>query len=103
MKDNVWFVKPGTKELVTPYERYEAATPIVTAQPFTVSMVAAVVAEDLDGWFRGGNDSSGLEGIDRCDRGKDGAGERNREDGSPETLLAEMARRGGCSRLGDSM
>jgi hypothetical protein len=56
MKDNVWFVKPGTKELVTPYERYEAARPIVTAQPFTVSMVAAVVAEDLDGWFRGGND-----------------------------------------------
>jgi len=56
MKDTVWFVQPKSKELVTPYELHQGSDRILAAQPFTVSMVAAVVAEDLDGIFRGKND-----------------------------------------------
>lgn len=56
MKDAVWLVKPDTKELVTPYEEQAGCKRLVAASPFTVSMVAAVVAEDLDGIFRGRND-----------------------------------------------
>ncbi|MBU4320889.1 MAG: hypothetical protein L6246_01840 [Thermodesulfovibrionales bacterium] len=56
MKDAVWLVSPDTKELVTPYEEQPKCKRLVAAQPFTVSMVAAVVAEDLDGIFRGKND-----------------------------------------------
>jgi hypothetical protein len=56
MKDKVWLVKPDTKELVTPYELHEGSERILAAQPFTVSMVTVVVAEDLDGIFRGKND-----------------------------------------------
>lgn len=56
MYDNIWLVLPGTKELVSPYELYPKSKPIKAAQPFTVSMVAVVVAEDLDGIFRGRND-----------------------------------------------
>ncbi len=56
MKDQVWLVKPGTNDLVSPYELYEGSKRIVEAQSFTVSIVTAVVAEDLDGFFRGNND-----------------------------------------------
>ena len=56
MKDAIWLVNPDTKELVTPYEEQPKCKRLVAAQPFTVSMVAAVVAEDLDGIFRGKND-----------------------------------------------
>lgn len=56
MKDTVYIVNPETKELVSPYEVLPKTTRLAAAQPFTVSMVAAVVAEDLDGIFRGDND-----------------------------------------------
>jgi len=56
MKDAIYIVNPETKELVTPYEELPKAKRIVAAQPFTVSMVATVVAEDLDGFLRGKND-----------------------------------------------
>ncbi|MBN2243072.1 MAG: hypothetical protein JW793_10310 [Acidobacteria bacterium] len=56
MKDQVWLVSPDTGKLVTPYGEHPKCRKIVAAQPFTVSMVAAVVAEDLDGIFRGDND-----------------------------------------------
>lgn len=56
MKDTVYIVNPETKELVSPYEDLPKPARLVAAQTFTVSMVAAVVAEDLDGFFRGDND-----------------------------------------------
>ena len=56
MKDAVWLVNPDTHELVTPYAEHPKCKRIAPAQPFTVSMLAAVVAEDLDGIFRGKND-----------------------------------------------
>lgn len=56
MKDNVWFVLPKTKELVSPYELQFKSKAIEAAQPFTASMVNVVVADDLDGIIRGKND-----------------------------------------------
>jgi hypothetical protein len=56
MKDTVFIVNPETMELVSPYEDLPKPSRLVAAQTFTVSMVAAVVAEDLDGIFRGDND-----------------------------------------------
>lgn len=56
MYDNLWLVLPQTKDLVSPYEVHEKSKRIEAAQPFTVSMVTVVVAEDLDGILRGKND-----------------------------------------------
>src|SRR5262245_22946024 len=56
MFDNVWLVLPESKDLVSPYELYEPSRVILTAQPFTVTMVTMVVAQDLDGFLRGKND-----------------------------------------------
>ena len=56
MFDNVWLVLPESKDLVSPYELYETSRVILTAQPFTVTMVTVVVAQDLDGFLRGKND-----------------------------------------------
>ena len=56
MFDNVWLVLPGKKDLVSPYELYDTSSVIVAAQPFTVTMVNVVVAQDLDGFLRGKND-----------------------------------------------
>jgi hypothetical protein len=56
MFDNVWLVLPRTKDLVSPYQLYPASRPIKASQPFTVSLVSVVVAEDLDGFLRGKND-----------------------------------------------
>jgi hypothetical protein len=56
MNDSVWFVPLKTEELVSPYERHAGAAAIESAQPFTVSLVTVVVAEDLDGFLRGRND-----------------------------------------------
>jgi len=56
MFDNMWLVLPGSKALVSPYALYPESKPIEAAQPFTVSMVSVVVAEDLDGFLRGNND-----------------------------------------------
>jgi hypothetical protein len=56
MEDNIWFVLPKTKELVSPYELTSDSKLIESAQPFTASMVTVVVAEDLDGILRGKND-----------------------------------------------
>jgi len=56
MMDSVWLVLPKTKELVSPFELYDASKPIETAQPFTISLVSAMVTEDLDGILRGKND-----------------------------------------------
>lgn len=56
MEENIWLVLPSTYELVSPYKLYDKSRPIKAAQPFTVSMVTVVVAEDLDGVLRGKND-----------------------------------------------
>ncbi|MBO0797194.1 MAG: hypothetical protein J2P31_00065 [Blastocatellia bacterium] len=56
MVDNVWLVLPESKDLVSPYELYQTSKVIVAAQPFTVTMVNVVVAQDLDGFLRGKND-----------------------------------------------
>ena len=56
MFDNIWLVLPKTKDLVSPYDIYEESKRIEAAEPFTVSMVTVVVAEDLDGILRGSND-----------------------------------------------
>lgn len=56
MYNNVWIVLPNHKDLVSPYELYQESQLIQAAQPFTVSMVTVVVAEDLDGILRGEND-----------------------------------------------
>ncbi|WP_194791847.1 hypothetical protein [Pseudomonas sp. UFMG81] len=52
--DNVWLVLPGTTELVSPYEL--KSKPIKAAQAFSVDVVTAMVAQDLDGFLRGRND-----------------------------------------------
>lgn len=56
MKDNVWFVPRGTQDLISPYESSSESTLIQSAQPFTVSLISTVIAEDLDGILRGDND-----------------------------------------------
>lgn len=56
MIDNIWLVLPKKDELVSPYELYETSKRIPAAQPFSVTMTNAVVAQDLDGFFRGKND-----------------------------------------------
>jgi hypothetical protein len=56
MKDTIWLVDPNTKELVTPYEEHPSCRRLQAAQPFTVSILALVVAVDLDGFMRGDND-----------------------------------------------
>jgi hypothetical protein len=56
MKDKLWFVPPGSKELKSPYETDFAAKRIGSADPITVTLRSAMVAEDLEGLFRGDND-----------------------------------------------
>jgi hypothetical protein len=56
MFDNVWLVLPGTKDLVSSFEIHPNSKPIRAAQPFSVSLVTVVVADDLDGILRGKND-----------------------------------------------
>jgi hypothetical protein len=56
MFDNIFLVLPKSKDLVSPYELYDTSKVILAAQPFTVTMVNVVVAQDLDGFLRGKND-----------------------------------------------
>lgn len=56
MIDNIWLVLPNKEELFSPYGLYETSKRIPAAQPFSVTMTNAVVAQDLDGIFRGKND-----------------------------------------------
>lgn len=56
MHDTIHMVLPGTRDLVSPYLIHEASRPIRTADCFTVSVDTVVVAENLDGFFGGGND-----------------------------------------------
>ena len=56
MLESVWLVDPTTKKLISPYDEHPKCKKIVAAQPFTVSIVSAVVAEDLDGFMQGNND-----------------------------------------------
>jgi hypothetical protein len=56
MKDSIWFVLPGTDELVSPYSIYDNSKRIEAAQKFSATMVTTVVGEDLDGFLRGNND-----------------------------------------------
>lgn len=56
MIDSIWLVLPGTDELISPYSVYEKSKRIEAAQAFSVTMVSAVVGEDLDGFLRGKND-----------------------------------------------
>lgn len=51
-----FYIPPSTKTLISPYESHPKGKLIPVAKPFTVSMLAAVVAEDLDGFLRGKND-----------------------------------------------
>lgn len=56
MNDNIWLVLPKKDELVSPYDLYDTSKRIAAAQAFSVTMTNAVVAQDLDGIFRGKND-----------------------------------------------
>ena len=56
MMESVWLVDPETKNLVSPYEVNPKCKKLKAAQPFTVSILSAVVAEDLDGFLQGNND-----------------------------------------------
>jgi hypothetical protein len=56
MTDNIWLVLPKTDALVSPYDLYDTSQRIAAAKPFSVTLTNAVVAQDLDGIFRGRND-----------------------------------------------
>jgi hypothetical protein len=56
MAENVWFVPWDGEQLLSPYTPHPGAAPIQAAQPFTVSLLSIVVAEDFEGFFRGKND-----------------------------------------------
>jgi len=56
MKDNVWFVAPGSERLESAYEAHPEAKRIENAQAFTAEHKTVMVAEDLEGFLRGGND-----------------------------------------------
>jgi hypothetical protein len=51
-----YLVEKDTGNLVSPFKYYEWTKPVVAARPFSATLVSAVVAEDLDGIFRGEND-----------------------------------------------
>lgn len=51
-----WFVLPKSDELVSPYDLYDSSVMITAAQSFSVTVISAVIAQDLDGIFRGKND-----------------------------------------------
>ena len=56
MVDNIWLVLPKTTQLISPYELYDSSQRIPLASPFSVSLINAVISDDLDGLFRGDND-----------------------------------------------
>lgn len=56
MFNTYYLVEKETGKLVSPYKYYDWTSPIPAAQPFSASVVSTVVAEDLDGVFRGKND-----------------------------------------------
>ncbi|MFB3818221.1 MAG: hypothetical protein ACE147_11205 [Candidatus Methylomirabilales bacterium] len=56
MPDNVWFVPWDGEQLLSPYTSHAGAAPVQAAQPFTVSLLSVVVAEDFEDFFRGKND-----------------------------------------------
>ena len=51
-----YLVEKDSGKLVSPYKYYDWTKPILAAKPFSASVVSTVVAEDLDGIFRGKND-----------------------------------------------
>ncbi len=51
-----YMVEKNSGRLISPYRYYEWTRAVSDASPFSVSVVSAVVAEDLEGLFRGGND-----------------------------------------------
>jgi len=56
LKSKVWLALPGRKYLTSPYRLYADSRPIEPVEAFTVSLVSCRIAEDLDGFWRGGND-----------------------------------------------
>lgn len=56
MNDRVWRIDMKAKSLVPAYDLDPAATPILAAKPFSVSLKSVMVANDLDGFPRGAND-----------------------------------------------
>jgi hypothetical protein len=56
MKDNVWFVPLDSERSESAYEAHPEAKRIENAQAFTAELGTVMVAEDLEGYLRGGND-----------------------------------------------
>lgn len=56
LKSKVWLALPDRKYLTSPYRLYKDSRPIEAVEPFTISLVSCRIAEDLDGFLRGGND-----------------------------------------------
>lgn len=56
MFNTYYLVEKDTGNLVSPYKYYNWTKPIIAANQFSVTIVSTVVAEDLDGIFRGKND-----------------------------------------------
>ncbi len=56
LKSKVWLALPDRKYLSSPYRLYNESRTIEAVEAFTISLVSCRIAEDLDGFLRGGND-----------------------------------------------
>jgi hypothetical protein len=56
MCDTLFHLAPGTRDFSSPYEDNPKAERLAPAQPFTVSLVSAMVCKDFDSFLRGKND-----------------------------------------------